>query len=110
MGLSPRVVTEDVTFLWDGVPQRLPKGQVIDVAPGSPLERAIGLHRLIPHGLPAPVLPPAVTAEASGAAAAPPAALADTAAAADAMRRDQTPDAAPSPAAGADCSAKEGGT
>jgi len=52
MGLSPRVVTEDVTFLWDGVPARLPKGQVIDVAPDSPLERAIGRHRLIPHGLP----------------------------------------------------------
>ena len=60
MGLSPRVVTEDVVFLWDGVPARLPKGQVIDVAPDSPLERAIGRQRLIPHGLPAasPALSP----------------------------------------------------
>ena len=48
MGISPRVVTEDVTIAWDGVPQRLPKGQVIDVAPGSPLERAIGAQRLVP--------------------------------------------------------------
>jgi hypothetical protein len=62
MGLSPRVVTEDVVFLWDGAPQRLPKGQVIDVAPDSPLERAIGRQRLIPHGLPAasPAPAPAV--------------------------------------------------
>jgi hypothetical protein len=58
MGLSPRVVTEDVVFLWDGAPQRLPKGQIIDVAPNSPLERAIGRHRLVPHGLPAASPPP----------------------------------------------------
>jgi hypothetical protein len=55
MGLSPRVVTEDVVFQWDGVTARLPKGQVIDVAPGSALEEAIGAHRLVPHG----VIPPA---------------------------------------------------
>jgi hypothetical protein len=48
MGISPRIVTEDVRFLWDGVSARLPKGQVIDVAPGSPLERAIGAGRLVP--------------------------------------------------------------
>ena len=54
MGLSPRIVTEDVIFLWDGVPSRLPKGQVLDVPPDSPLERAIGKHRLIPHGTPPP--------------------------------------------------------
>ncbi len=54
MGLSPRIVTEDVTLNWDGVSQRLPKGQVIDVAPGSPLERAIGAGRLIPFGTPPP--------------------------------------------------------
>jgi hypothetical protein len=48
MGISPRVVTQDVTFLWDGVSQRLPKHQVIDVAPGSALERAIGRDKLVP--------------------------------------------------------------
>jgi hypothetical protein len=48
MGISPRIVTEDVTFLWDGVTQRLPKHQVIDVAPGSALERAIGRDKLVP--------------------------------------------------------------
>jgi hypothetical protein len=48
MGISPRIVTEDVTFTWDGVTQRLPKGQIIDVAPDSPLERAIGAGRLVP--------------------------------------------------------------
>ena len=60
MGISPRVVTQDVTIAWDGVTQRLPKGQVIDVAPGSPLEAAIGLHRLVPLGVPAASPPPAV--------------------------------------------------
>jgi hypothetical protein len=48
MGISPRIVTEDVRFLWDGVSQRLPKGQLIDVVPGSPLEAAIGAERLVP--------------------------------------------------------------
>jgi hypothetical protein len=48
MGISPRVVTEDVRFQWDGVGQRLPKGQLIDVVPGSALERAIGADRLVP--------------------------------------------------------------
>lgn len=61
MGISPRVVTEDVTFLWDGVPQRLPKGQVIDVAPGSALERAIGAQRLVP--LPGAAAAPPVAAQ-----------------------------------------------
>jgi hypothetical protein len=65
MGLSPRVVTEDVVFLWDGAPQRLPKGQVIDVAPDSPLERAIGRQRLIPHGLPAASPAPAAAPAAA---------------------------------------------
>lgn len=50
MGLSPRIVTEDVVFRWDGVTQRLPKGQVMDVPPGSALERAIGLDHLVPLG------------------------------------------------------------
>lgn len=48
MGISPRVVTQDVTIAWDGASQRLPRGQVIDVVPGSPLERAIGAGRLVP--------------------------------------------------------------
>ena len=52
MGITARTVTEDVTFLWDGVTQRLAKGQVLAVAAGGALERAIGLHRLTPHGLP----------------------------------------------------------
>ncbi len=53
MGITARTVTEDVTFLWDGVTQRLAKGQVLAVAAGGALERAIGLHRLTPHGAPA---------------------------------------------------------
>jgi hypothetical protein len=48
MGLSPRVVTETRLILWDGVTQRLPKGQVMDVPPGSPLEAAIGAQFLVP--------------------------------------------------------------
>jgi hypothetical protein len=63
MGISPRIVAEDVVFLWDGAPQRLPKGQIIDVAPDSPLERAIGRHRLVPHGLPAASPPPSLPTE-----------------------------------------------
>jgi hypothetical protein len=58
MGISPRVVTEDVRFLWDGVTQRLPKGQVIDVMPGSALEQAIGAQRLVPMPGTAPQAPP----------------------------------------------------
>jgi hypothetical protein len=48
MGLSPRIVTETRLILWDGVTQRLPKGQVMDVPPGSPLEAAIGAEFLVP--------------------------------------------------------------
>jgi hypothetical protein len=59
MAGSPRVVTEDTTFTWDGVSQRLPKGQVLDVPPGSALERAIGLQNLIPLGAVAAQPPPA---------------------------------------------------
>lgn len=72
MGLSPRVVTEDVTFTWDGVPARLPKGQVIDVEPGSPLERAIGAGRLVPYGLPPASQPPVAETPAPAAEDAPP--------------------------------------
>jgi hypothetical protein len=64
MGLSPRIVTEDVTFLWDGVTQRLPKGQLIDVEPGGALERAIGSDRLVPYGLPPAPVPMADEASA----------------------------------------------
>ncbi len=50
MGANPRIVTEDRLISWDGVTQRLPKGQVIDVPPGSALERAIGRQYLVPLG------------------------------------------------------------
>lgn len=62
MAVSPRIVTEDVIFQWDGVSQRLPKGQVLDVPPDSALERAIGADHLVPlRGAPAqaPVQVPA---------------------------------------------------
>jgi hypothetical protein len=48
MAANPRIVTEDRWITWDGVTQRLPKGQQIDVLPGSPLERAIGREYLVP--------------------------------------------------------------
>lgn len=50
MAGSARIVTEDVALFWDGVSQRLPKGQVMDVPPGSALEAAIGLDHLVPLG------------------------------------------------------------
>lgn len=53
MGINPRIVAQDVRFLWDGVSQRLPKGQVIDVAPGGALEDAIGAENLVPFATPA---------------------------------------------------------
>lgn len=65
MAGNPRIVTEDTTFFWDGAPQRLPRGQVIDVPPDSALELAIGAHRLVPMfgappaALPSPATPPA---------------------------------------------------
>jgi hypothetical protein len=48
MAASPRIVTEDITITWDNAPQRLAKGQILDVPPGSALEEAIGTHRLAP--------------------------------------------------------------
>jgi hypothetical protein len=48
--MAPRIVTEDVTFQWDGVSQRLTRGQMLDVTPGGALERAIGPQRLRPPG------------------------------------------------------------
>jgi hypothetical protein len=53
MAANPRVVAADTYFTWDGATQRLPRGQVMDVTPDSPLERAIGRHNLVPHGVPA---------------------------------------------------------
>jgi len=48
MAANPRIVTADRQIFWDGVQQRLPKGQQIDVPPGSALEAAIGVQFLIP--------------------------------------------------------------
>ena len=48
MAANPRVVTEERRISWDGVTQRLPKGQVLDVPPGSALEREIGRDFLVP--------------------------------------------------------------
>jgi len=48
MAVSPRIVTADRQIFWDGVTQRLPKGQVLDVPPGSALEREIGRDYLVP--------------------------------------------------------------
>jgi len=63
MAGNPRIVTEDVRFTWDGVSQRLPRGQVIDVPPGSALEDAIGRHRLVSMFGAAPVTVAAEPAE-----------------------------------------------
>lgn len=68
MAGNPRTVAVDVTFLWDGVTQRLPRGQAIDVTPGSPLERAIGRDNLVPRSadpVPAPAEKPAPQEEAA---------------------------------------------
>jgi hypothetical protein len=46
--MSARIVTETRHILWDGVTQRLRKGQVIDVPPGGALEREIGAEYLVP--------------------------------------------------------------
>lgn len=55
MAGNPRTVAADTWITWDGVSQRLPRGQVLDVTPGSALERAIGADRLVPPGaVPAP--------------------------------------------------------
>jgi len=59
MGTNPRIVTEDRQIFWDGVQQRLPKGQQIDVPPDSPLERAIGRQFLVPLPGSAPAAEPA---------------------------------------------------
>jgi hypothetical protein len=59
MAGNPRIVTEDRTIEWDGVSQRLPRGQVIDVTPDSALEEAIGPEHLVPLGAVAAQPPPA---------------------------------------------------
>lgn len=61
MSANPRVVSWDRLFTWDGVEMRLPRGQVIDVTPGSRLEQAIGTEYLVPMGAAAPVAAEAVT-------------------------------------------------
>lgn len=58
MGGNPRTVMQDVSFVWDGVSTRLPKGQAIDVTPGGALEAAIGRDHLVPLGATS-ALPPA---------------------------------------------------
>lgn len=66
MAGNPRVVAVDRWITWDGVRQRLPRGQVMDVTPGSALERAIGRDFLVPRGPdPAPAEEPAPEAEAA---------------------------------------------
>lgn len=46
MAANPRLVNTDVTFTYDGVTQRVQRGQIIDVPSGSALETAIGLSNL----------------------------------------------------------------
>lgn len=58
MAISPRIVTQDRRITWDGVTQRLPKGQVLDVPPGSALEREIGPEYLVPLPGSVPVADP----------------------------------------------------
>jgi hypothetical protein len=61
MAGNPRTVAVDTTIFWDGVSQRLPRGQLLDVTPGGALEAAIGRDRLVPlRGAIAP--PPAMEA------------------------------------------------
>lgn len=59
--MSPRIVTENLTFTWDHAAQRLARGTLIDVPAGSALEAAIGVHRLRPlrNTAPAPAPAPA---------------------------------------------------
>lgn len=84
MGANPRIVTAETWIQWDGVSQRIPRGQVMDVTPGSALEAAIGLDRLRPLGTVAPQ-PPAPPAE-------PPPAL-------ETVELPPVPDETPKPAA-----------
>lgn len=66
MAANPRTVAVDRWITWDGVRQRLPRGQVMDVTPGSALEREIGRDNLVPRGPdPAPTEGPAPQEEAA---------------------------------------------
>lgn len=66
MAANPRMVTQDRQISWDGVSQRLPKGQVLDVPPDSALEREIGSQYLVP--MPGAVVQEPVQAPAEEAA------------------------------------------
>jgi hypothetical protein len=68
MPASPQIVAQETTFLWDGAPQRLPRGQIIDVQPDSALEAAIGKERLVPLFAARPAPPVEAAAEPPGAA------------------------------------------
>jgi len=77
MSAHPCVIAEDATFTWGGVSQRLQRGTVLDVQPGSALEGAIGAHRLVPLAATAAQPSPAaegapVIPDAAGEAPAPP--------------------------------------
>jgi hypothetical protein len=61
MSANPRVVAVDTVFRWDGAPQRLARGTVLDVPPGSALLAAIGPRNLVPLGAKTPLPEPPVT-------------------------------------------------
>ena len=65
MSANPQVVAVDTVFRWDGAPQRLARGTVVDVAAGSPLEQAIGKDRLVPLGARAARPEPAAVTDAA---------------------------------------------
>jgi len=71
MSANPRVVAVDTTFAWDGATQRLARGTVLDVPPGSALLAAIGPRNLVPLGATTPLPEPPVTDAATEAQAAP---------------------------------------
>ena len=48
MSANPHVVTADTVFMWDHASQRLGRGTIIDVPPGSALLAAIGRDKLKP--------------------------------------------------------------
>lgn len=65
MSEHPRTVAVETWIQWDGMPVRLPRGQVIDVTPGGALEQAIGRDRLVSlRGRPLP--PPAAQGGGGG--------------------------------------------
>lgn len=46
MAANPQIINQDTTVTWDGVSQRIPRGTLIDVPPGSALQTAIGSSNL----------------------------------------------------------------